>query len=71
MRNPFKTEAEAFRFVWLTIAYCAVIVFAAWVNTWLGVAVFIAETAVLVWWLFPGLAQGAAGPAGAGAAPAR
>ena len=54
MRNPFKTEAEAFRFVWLTIAYCAVIVFAAWVNTWLGIAVFIAETAVLVWWLFRG-----------------
>jgi GABA permease len=43
--------------VWLTIAYCAVIVFAAWVNTWLGVAVFIAETAVLVWWLFRGQRQ--------------
>jgi hypothetical protein len=57
MRNPFKTEAEAFRFVWLSIAYCAVIVFAAWVNTWLGVAVFIAETAVLVWWLFRGQRQ--------------
>ena len=33
---------------------CALIVFAAWINTWLGVAVFIAETAVLVWWLFRG-----------------
>jgi hypothetical protein len=51
MRNPFKSEQDAFRFVWLTIAYFAVIVFAAWVNTWLGVAVFVAETAVLIWWI--------------------
>ena len=51
MRNPFKSEEDAFRFVWLTIGYFAVIVFAAWVNTWLGVAVFVVETAILVWWI--------------------
>jgi hypothetical protein len=51
MRNPFKTEAEAFRFVWLTILYFALIVIAAWINTWLGVAVFLAETGILVWWI--------------------
>ena len=44
MRNPFKTEADAFRFLWLTIAYFAVIVLAAWINTWLGVGVFAALT---------------------------
>ena len=51
MRNPFRSEAEAFRFVWLTIGYFAVIVFAAWINRWLGVGVFVVETAVLAGWL--------------------
>src|SRR5215210_4957402 len=51
MRNPFRTEEEAFRFVWLTIAYFALIVIASLVNTWLGVAVFIVETAALGWWI--------------------
>jgi hypothetical protein len=51
MQNPFKSEADAFRFVWLTIGYFAVIVFAAWVNTWLGVGVFVVETGVLAWWI--------------------
>lgn len=51
MRNPFKTEADAFRFVWLTIGYFAVIVAAAAVNTWLGVAVFVVESVALGWWI--------------------
>ncbi len=51
MRNPFRTEEDAFRFVGLTIVYFALIVFAAWLNTWLGVAAFVAETAVLAWWI--------------------
>src|SRR5262249_13288529 len=51
MRNPFRTEAEAFRFVWLTIIYFALIVIASVINTWLGLGVFLGETAILVWWL--------------------
>ena len=51
MRNPFRTEAEAFRFVWLTIIYFALIVIASVINTWLGVGVFVGETAILIWWL--------------------
>ena len=51
MRNPFRTEAEAFRFVWLTIIYFTLIVIASLINTWLGVGVFIGETAILVWWI--------------------
>jgi GABA permease len=51
MRNPFRTEAEAFRFVWLTILYFALIVVASLINTWLGLAVFLAETAIAVWWI--------------------
>ena len=50
MKNPFRTEAEAFRFVWLTIIYFALIVIASVINTWLGVVVFVVETAILIWW---------------------
>jgi len=51
VRNPFRTEEEAFRFVWLTIVYFALIVIGAVINKWLGLAVFIVETAVLAWWI--------------------
>ncbi len=52
MQNPFRSEAEAFRFLIRTIAYFAVIAVAALINTWLGVAVFVVATGVVVWWLF-------------------
>jgi hypothetical protein len=52
MQNPFRSEAEAFRFLIRTIAYFAVIAIAALINTWLGVAVFVLATGVIVWWLF-------------------
>jgi hypothetical protein len=52
VRNPFRTEEAAFRFVWLTVAYCGLIVIGAVINTWLGLAVFIVETAILGWWVF-------------------
>jgi GABA permease len=51
MRNPFRTEAEAFKLVWLTIVYFALIVIASVINTWLGLGVFIGETAIVLWWL--------------------
>ncbi|HWB22512.1 MAG TPA: hypothetical protein VG652_06450 [Gaiellaceae bacterium] len=50
MRNPLRSEAEAFRFVWLTIAYFALIVIGAEINRWLGVAVFLIESSAVVWW---------------------
>ena len=52
MQNPFRSEAEAFRFLIRTIVYFAVIAVAALINTWLGVAVFVVATGVIVWWLF-------------------
>lgn len=48
-RNPFRSEAEAYRFLLLTIGYFAIIVAAATIDTWLGLAVFIALTAFVVW----------------------
>ena len=52
MQNPFRSEAEAFRFLIRTIAYFAVIAVAALINKWLGVAVFVIATGIIVWWLF-------------------
>ncbi len=47
-RNPFRSEAEAYRFLLLTVGYFALIVVAAAIATWLGVVVFIALTAAAV-----------------------
>jgi hypothetical protein len=52
VQNPFRSEAEAFRFLIRTIGYFAVIVVAALIHRWLGIAVFVVATAVVVWWLF-------------------
>ena len=52
MRNPFRTEEEAFRFVWLTILYSALIVAGSFIDVWVGLGVFIVETALIVWWIF-------------------
>jgi hypothetical protein len=52
MRNPLRSEAEAFRFVLLTIGYFALIVIGAWIATWLGVAVFVALTAYVLYSAF-------------------
>jgi hypothetical protein len=48
MRNPLKSEAEAFKLVLLAIGYFGLIVIAAAINTWLGVAVFVVLTAIAV-----------------------
>ena len=50
-RNPFRSEAEAYRFLLLTVGYFALIVVAAALATWLGVVVFVVLTAaaVLLW----------------------
>ena len=47
-RNPFRSEAEAYRFLLLTVGYFALIVVAASIATWLGVVVFVALTAAAV-----------------------
>ena len=48
MRNPFGNEADAFRLVLLAVGYFALIVVAAAINTWLGVAVFVLLTLLAI-----------------------
>jgi hypothetical protein len=51
-RNPFRSEAEAYRFLLLTVGYFALIVVGASIATWLGVVVFVVLTAAaVVLWL--------------------
>ncbi len=52
MLNPFRSEAEAYRFVWLTIGYFGLIVAGALINRWLGLAVFVVLTAIVAYFYF-------------------
>jgi len=51
VKNPFRTENDAFHFVWVTIVYFALIVIGSVINVWVGVGVFVVLTAVVAWWL--------------------
>jgi hypothetical protein len=51
MRNPFKSEADAFQLVLLAIGYFGLIVLAAAINRWVGVAVFVLLTAAAIVWI--------------------
>jgi len=52
VRNPFRSEADAFRLLLLTIGYFALIVIGAVINMWVGVAVFVVLTLVAVYFAF-------------------
>ena len=53
MINPLRSEAEAYRFVWLTVGYLGAIGLASWAGgKWAGLAVFIVLSAlVLAVWI--------------------
>jgi len=63
MRNPLRSEAEAYRFLGVVIVGAALIIVAAFINTWLGVAVAVLAFAGLAWWLRQEPVPGAADPA--------
>ncbi len=52
MRNPLRSEGDAFRFVLLTIGYFALIVIGSVINSWVGLAVFLVLTGVALWAVF-------------------
>jgi hypothetical protein len=52
VKNPLRSEAEAFQFLLGAVVYFAAIAIAGVINEWAGLAVFIVLTsAVLVWWM--------------------
>jgi len=52
MRNPFRSEAEAFRFLLLTIVYFALIVIGAVIDKWVGLGVFIVLSLIAGYFAF-------------------
>jgi len=49
--NPLSSEAEAFRFLGVVIVGAIVIVAAAYLNTWVGVAAAVVVIAAVVHWV--------------------
>jgi hypothetical protein len=55
MQNPFRSEAEAYRFVLLLVAYFAAIVVAKEIGgRWAAFVVFVLLTLVALWWILRG-----------------
>jgi len=51
MRNPLRSEAEAYRFLGVVIVGAALVIIGAYIDTWLGVAVAVLAFVGLGWWL--------------------
>jgi hypothetical protein len=49
MKNPLRDEASAFQAVLITLGAAVLVVLAAWINTWLGLAVFAGLVAAAFW----------------------
>jgi hypothetical protein len=61
MRNPLRSEDEAFRFLIVVVIGAAIVIAAAYGNRWAGVAAAILAFAGLVWWLMHEPVPGSAG----------
>jgi len=57
VKNPLRDEASAFQVVLITLGGALLVVLAAWVNTWLGLAVFIVLVGAALWAIRGGLIQ--------------
>ena len=52
-QNPFRSEADAYRFVLLLVGYFAVIVAAkVLLGNWAALIAFVVLTAAVLWWIF-------------------
>jgi GABA permease len=57
VKNPLRDEASAFQVVLITLGGALLVVVAAWINTWLGLAVFIVLVGAALWTIRGGLMQ--------------
>jgi GABA permease len=51
VRNPVRSEGDAFRLLIRIVIALGLIALGAWINTWLGVAVVLAEVVGVLWLL--------------------
>jgi GABA permease len=49
VKNPLRDEAAAFQVVMVTLGAAVLVVVAAWINTWLGLVVFLALVGAAFW----------------------
>jgi hypothetical protein len=54
MRNPLRSEAEAFRFLLVVIGGAVAIAGFSYANEWLGVAAAVLVVGGIGWWLWRG-----------------
>jgi hypothetical protein len=52
VRNPLRSEADAFQFLLGAVVYFAAIAIAGVINAWAGLAVFIVLTGGVLWWWY-------------------
>jgi hypothetical protein len=57
VKNPLRDEASAFQVVLITLGGALLVVLAAWINTWLGLAVFVVLVGAALWAIRGGLIQ--------------
>jgi hypothetical protein len=62
MRNPLRSEAEAFRFLIVVIAGAIAIAVLAYANKWVGVAAAILVVGGIGWWLWRSPSPAGDGP---------
>ena len=62
MRNPLRSEAEAFRFLIVVIAGAAIIAVAAYIDKWVGVAAAVLVVGGITWWFVKSPSGEAAAP---------
>ena len=62
MRNPLRSEGDAYRFLWIVVGGAIVIVVGAVINTWVGVAAAVVFFGALAWWLVSEPVPGASDP---------
>lgn len=54
MRNPLRSEAEAFRFLLVVIGGAVAIGVCSYANEWLGVTAAVVVIGGIGWWLWRG-----------------
>ncbi len=57
MKNPLRDEASAFQVVLVTLGGAILVALAAWIDTWLGLVVFLALVAAALWAIRGGMRQ--------------
>lgn len=57
MKNPLRDEASAFRVVFLTLGGAVLVALGAWIDTWLGLAVFLVLVAAALLAIRGGIQQ--------------